>query len=344
MAIVIKILLPFFIFFGAETVYGEQSNFNVGMSHLSTSIQNNEVEMHMMVWYPTLEKTKKIKIGRFEMEVARDAKVKVDNRSLIAISHGSGGSHLGHRDTATYLASKGYIVVAVLHPQNNYKDNSAERTHKNWLNRPRHISVAIDVILRHDEFKDFVDKDRVGIIGHSAGGYTALALIGGKPNSENIRTHCSEHEDDAEFCGRRGILSEIMGYFSSENANGDSIIENTYDHRIKAAVLMAPLGVLFNDEHSLSKVNVPVRIYRAEKDEVLLYPYHAEAVRKKITKKPEYVVVKNAGHYSFIAPFPDGTEDEAGEVAIDPKGFNRTDFHKIMNQEIAEFFSKSLLQ
>lgn len=344
MSIVIKILLAFFMFFGIEAVHGNQLYSNVGMRHLSASIQNKEVEMQMMVWYPTLEKVKKIKMRRIEMEVAEDAKVKVGNRSLIAISHGTGGSYLGHRDTACYLASKGYIVVAVTHPQNNYKDNSAARKRRNWVNRPQHISAAIDTVLNHNEFRDFINKDSIGIIGHSAGGYTALALIGGKPNTESINSHCSEHAEDAEFCGRPAIFSKIMGYFSSPNPSNNTIIENTQDHRIKAAVLMAPVGVLFNKELSLSEVNVPIRIYRAEKDKVLLYPFHAEAVRKKLSNKPEYIVVKNAGHYSFISPFPESIKDRVGEVAMDPNGFNRIDFHKKINEDIADFFLQFLLQ
>lgn len=338
----IAILLAFFMFFEMETVYSNQMNFNVGMRQLSSSAQNEEVVMKLMVWYPTLEAVNKVKMGWVEMEVAKDAKITVGNRGLIAISHGSGGSALGHRGTAIYLASKGYVVVAASHPQDNYEDNSAARTRRNWVNRPQHISAAIDTVLNNNEFKDFINKSRIGIIGHSAGGYTALALIGGKPNAENINVHCSEHTEDAVFCGSPTIFSKIINYFPSQNINDNSIIVNAQDHRIKAAVLMAPVGVLFNDELSLSKVNIPIRIYRAEKDKVLLYPYHAEAVQKKLSKNTEYVVVKNAGHYSFISPFPDILKTEIGEVAVDPEGFIRTDFHEKMNQEIYKFFSNSI--
>ncbi len=339
---VINILLAFVIFSGVEIAYGEQLNHNVGMRQLSVSIPNSEAAMQMMVWYPTLKKAKTIKMRGIEMEVAEDAKVKVGSRSLIAISHGTGGSNLGHRDTACYLALKGYIVVAVTHPQNNYKNNSSARKRKNWVNRPEHISSAIDTLLNHNEFKKFINKDSIGIIGHSAGGYTALALIGGKGNSDSINSHCSEHSEDTEFCGRPAIFSAIIGFFSSPNPGTNSIIENSQDHRIKAAVVMAPVGVLFNEELSLSEVNVPVRLYRAEKDKVLLYPFHAESVRKKLSNNPEYIIVKNAGHYSFISPFPESLKDRVGEIAMDPKGFNRIKFHKKMNGEIEEFFFKSL--
>ncbi len=47
------------------------------------------------------------------------------------VSHGDGGSHLNHRDTAAYLAKRGYIVAAILHPFNNFLDNFEEGTLKN---------------------------------------------------------------------------------------------------------------------------------------------------------------------------------------------------------------------
>ncbi|MCP4119068.1 MAG: prolyl oligopeptidase family serine peptidase [Desulfobacteraceae bacterium] len=313
------------------------------MRHLSASIANEKADMEIMVWYPATKKAEKVRMGRIEMEVAPDADVQTGLHGLIMISHGTGGSHLGHRDTAIYLASKGYIVVAVLHPHNNCKDNSAARKNRNWIDRPKHISAAMDAILNHDGFKTFIDKDRIGIIGHSAGGYTALAVIGGKPNPDNICAHCGKHGEDTVFCGRPAIFSNIMGWFSSQGAGGGTIMENTHDPRIKAAVLLAPVGVLFNDEHSLARVNVPVRIYRAEKDEVLRYPYHAEVISKKLPEEPEYVLVRNAGHYSFISPFPDSMKEDVGDAAMDPEGFNRGDFHEKMNREIAAFFSTSFL-
>ncbi len=95
----------------------------------------------------------------------------------------------------------------------------------------------------------------------------------------------------------------------------DKVIKNTDDARIKAAVLMAPVGVLFNDDRSLLNVNVPLRIYRAEKDSVLRYPYHAEFLQNKLFIKPEYIVVKNAGHYVFITPIPDPMKNKVGKVA-----------------------------
>ncbi len=338
-----RVILVLFIYFPFVILHADELYSNVGIRQVSVSYLATESEIKGIVWYPTLKQAQKIKLGPFELNVAKDAKIKKGKYSLIIISHGSQGSHLGHRDTAIYFAERGYIVLSVLHPKNNYLDDSSGRTNENWINRPQHISRALDSVLNDVQYNSFIDEDKIAIIGFSAGGYTALSLVGGVPDTASIISHCSKNRDDSEFCGGHSFFSRIRNFFPSLGAENSHIIENTHDQRIKAAVLLAPLGVLFKNKQSLANVNVPLRIYRAEKDEVLRYPYHAESIRQKLVIKPEFSVIKNAGHYSFLSPFPASIRQRVGIVAKDPNGFDRIKFHLTMNQEIFEFLSKSLI-
>ncbi len=338
----VSVVLLMLYLFATSIVFADHLDLNVGIRQFSIDFPQTKSEIKGIVWYPTLKKAQKIKVGPFELEVTKNAKIKDGKYALIVISHGSQGSHLGHRDTAVFLAKRGFIVVSVLHPKNNYLDDSAGRTVENWINRPRHISTVLDSILTEGDFERYIKKDVIAIIGHSAGGYTAVSLIGGIPDADNISKHCHEHSEDIEFCGGHSFISKIKDIFTRSNSKDEHIIKDTHDPRIKAAVLLAPLGVLFKDEQSLINIKVPVLIYRAEKDDVLRYPYHAESIKQKLKIKPDYIVVKNAGHYSFLSPFPNSIEKRVGTVAKDPSGFDRVKFHLIMNQEIFEFLSKSL--
>lgn len=101
-------------------------NSQVGIRRFSVFFQPTKSVIKGIVWYPTTVKSQKIKLGPYELDVARNAKIENGKHSLVVISHGSRGSHLGHRDTAIYLAERGYIVISVIHPKNNYLDDSLE--------------------------------------------------------------------------------------------------------------------------------------------------------------------------------------------------------------------------
>lgn len=327
----------------ATATYAERLNSQVGVRQYSVYFEPTKNEIKSIIWYPTQAKSQVTKFGPYELEVAKNAEIENGKHNLVVISHGSRGSHMGHRDTAIYLAERGYIVISVLHPKNNYLDDSAGRTNENWINRPRHISSVLDSILADSDYKDYINRDMIAVIGHSAGGYTALALAGGVPDLDAIDSHCRVHGDDTGFCGVYNSFSlKIKNLFPNQDSERNHIIENLHDQRIKAAVLLAPVGVLFKDEQSLSKVKVPIRIYRAENDKVLRYPYHAESIKQKLSIIPEYIIVKNAGHYSFLSPFSDSIKNEVGAPAEDPQGFDRIQFHKNMNEEISVFLTNSL--
>jgi len=104
---------------------------------------------------------------------------------------------------------------------------------------------------------------------------------------------------------------------------------------------MAPPGILL-DPISLAKVGVPVRLYAAELDAVVPGRYHAEPLRQTLKPAPEFVLVRGAGHYAFVEPFPDAVKQQAGEGATDPPGFDRAIFQEKLRHEIAEFLDRVL--
>lgn len=56
-------------------------------------------------------------------------------------------------------------------------------------------------------------------------------------------------------------------------------------------------------------------------DSELAEPYHSEIIARNIKTKERitYRTIANAGHYSFITPFPEGIRSELGVVAEDPE-------------------------
>ena len=184
------------------------------------------------------------------------------------------------------------------------------------------------------ELGSHIQRERIGVVGHSNGGYTALAVAGAKPSPAAVVAHCRQHPDDSKFCSYGGAATR-------EATRKVGEIPDVRDPRVRAIVLMAPNTAPFTDD-ALAQVAVPVRVYGAERDDLTLVRYHAERLAKALPPQTEYVLVKRAGHFSFVASVPGVLKLLAGEAAQDPEGFDRDAMHEVMNPEIVRFFDRLL--
>ena len=267
----------------------------------------------------------------FEMQVATNAPPADGTFGLIVISHGAGGLALNHRDLALALASHGYVVAAPTHPRG--KDNDVSGVGV-WVGRPKQVSRVIEAVLEDAELGSHIQRERIGVVGHSNGGYTALAVAGATPSPAAIVAHCRQYPDDSKFCSFGGAATR-------EAARTVRDIPDVRDPRVRAIVLMAPNAAPFTDD-ALARVTVPVRVYGAEHDDLTLVRYHAGRLAKVLPPQSEYVLVTRAGHFSFVARFPGVLKLVAGEAARDPEGFDRDAMHEVMNREIVDFFDRKL--
>jgi predicted dienelactone hydrolase len=267
----------------------------------------------------------------FDVRAAHDAAPADGPFGVIVISHGGGGLALNHRDLAAALAARGYVVAAPNHPRGDGNDVAGVGV---WVGRPTQVSRVIDALFSDVALGPRIDRARVGVVGHSNGGYTALALAGARPDARAPELHCRQHPDDTAFCAFGGAAAR-----DAARATGE--LPEVADRRVRAIVLMAPNATPFTDE-ALARVAVPVRLYAAERDALTVVRYHAAPLAKALPPGTEYVLVPRAGHFSFIAPFPWALGWLAGEGARDPAGLDRDALHAVMNTEIADFFDRTL--
>lgn len=292
------------------------------------------------LYYPTMNPPRTIAMGPFALDVAIGAKPVDQVKALILLSHGIGGSELGHSKLAQALARNGYLVAALRHPGDNWQDRSLiEKSAERYFDeRPRQASRVIDAILADPAWKDRIATDshgpRVGALGHSAGGYTVLALAGARPDLSRMRTHClAAGSEDPIFCG--------LGRSGAAMPPAPAAMASLEDERVRAIVAMAPTGVPLTAE-SLAAVRAATMIYAAELDRFLVPRFHAEWVAGNLPA-PNLHRVPNAGHFAFMdspsmpIPSPDG------DVAANPAGFDRGAFLRQLADEVTAFFDKSLL-
>ncbi len=310
-----------------------------GWRQFDAPARNSSQEpIHVVLYYPTQDGAKSIRMGPFTPTVAINGKPDAIVKGLIVLSHGTAGAELNHTGLAEALARNGYLVAAIKHPGDNWQDQSLFSVGGGYYfsERPRQASRVIDAILSDPEWASRISVDahgpRVGAVGHSAGGYTVLALAGGVPDLMRIISHCSTDSDDPIFCsmGRRVTTSGVE----------KKSFEGLHDSRVRAVAALAPMGVVFSAQ-SLAAISIPTTIYAGEKDTYLVPRYHAEWVRQNIVKA-DYHAIQNAGHYAFMdtpgmpIPSPDG------DVGANPEGFDRAAFLKQLATALNQFFDRTL--
>ncbi len=266
-----------------------------------------------LVLYPSDSPERLERLGPYELSVAMNAPITAGAFPLIVISHGSGGTPLSHRTLAAHLARHGFVVAMPEHPGNNRNNNDLVDTVDNLNNRPRHIRQVIDWAFSSEAFGSSLLPDSVAIVGQSMGGYTALAIAGGVPTS------FPRESPDRQ---QRQIKTEP-------------------DPRVKALVLLTPATPWFIAGGALHGVRLPILLWTAEKDE-LTPEFHADLLKAGVPDKSliEHRIAANAGHFSFLSPFPASMTNPAFAPSQDLEGFDRSRFHEELNAGVLEFLRR----
>lgn len=278
------------------------------------------------IWYPATGTPVHQRLGLYAQDVVPDAPVPGGRHPLIVISHGTGGDYAGHVDTAVALARAGFIVAALTHPGDNWRDNSRATRIEG---RPPALSATISYMLQNWSGRAAIDPDRIGAFGFSAGGFTVLAAAGGRPDMTRFVDHCAQHP-----------TFFVCTLLKSRPRTLSSAWPPMTDPRIRAIAVAAPaIGFTF-DRSGLDGVRIPVQLWRADNDQILPAPSSADAVRFALPNKPEFHAVPGAGHFDFLAPCAEPAT--MPQLCASAPGFDRTKFHTRFNAQVVRFFVKKL--
>ena len=279
------------------------------------------------IWYPSAGTPKRQRLGLYQQDVVEGGRVEQGRHPLVVVSHGTGGDFAGHVDTAEALARAGFVVAALTHPGDNWRDNSRATKIEE---RPSALSSLISFMLDRWPGRAAVDPARVGAFGFSAGGFTVLATAGGRPDMSRLGGHCADHPTFF-VCSLLRTQPRLAGAAPWPALR---------DARIKAAVVAAPaLGFAF-DRAGLADVSVPVQLWRAASDTILPAPFYADAVREALPSRPEFHNVAGAGHFDFLSPCAEPAS--MPQLCASAAGFDRRKFHDGFNQAVVLFFSRYL--
>ncbi|MAO40331.1 MAG: dienelactone hydrolase [Pseudohongiella sp.] len=223
----------------------------------------------------------------------RDAAPAADQRfPLVIMSHGYPGnryllSHLGEN-----LASKGYVVASIDHPDSTYEDQ--QNFSSTLYNRAPDQRFVLDAIASGQGEAAFIsastDADNTALIGYSMGGYGVLNNLGAGYSDAGV-----------------GFIGAPPNRLLHELAASNPEFASQRDPRIKAGIPIAPWGMNmgFWEAEGLKGLSGPVLFVAGDADQTSGYDNGVKAAYNgAVNSDPRYMLVfKNAGH-SVAAPIP----------------------------------------
>ena len=138
---------------------------------------------------------------KFYVDIYKPQQWREEKTPVIIISHGLSSKPEHFEEDAQHLASHGYVVAVPQHIGSDEQHLQAflKGTSRQvflideFINRPLDISYVIDKLeLRNlEQFDGQLALDKVGVFGHSFGGYTALAVAGATIDFDNLEQECA---------------------------------------------------------------------------------------------------------------------------------------------------------
>lgn len=202
---------------------------------------------------------------------------------VIVFSAGFGPPSRTYVSLSSYLASHGYVVIKVGHPETRPEVTELAEVWKGqgpeqWKNRAQDLSFVIDSLdnlqKQFPELSGKVDAARVGVSGHSYGAFAAMLVSGART-----------------FSGANPI--------------------SYADSRVRAALVMSPQGPGATrglTEASWQEIRVPVLYMTGSADRDVEESENEAWRRQAFELSPAgdkwFVSIAGAGHYSFAGRLP----------------------------------------
>ncbi|MEN9213926.1 MAG: alpha/beta hydrolase [Gloeomargarita sp. DG_1_6_bins_138] len=178
---------------------------------------------------------------------------------LVILSHGLGQTGRSLMYLGEYLASQGLAAAVITHP--------ARHALSEFSERPQDIRRVL-AHLAAQPLGQRLDWERVGLIGHSLGGYTVLVAAGAQPHRPGLQSQC---QDDLAVLNLSLVLLQCRALELKTWPTGAP------DPRIRAVIAINPAigGIL--GAAGLAPLTVPVMVIGGAEDWVT--PVLSEHIR-----------------------------------------------------------------
>ncbi len=297
------------------------------------------------VWYPTDATEGSVEAHGNQVwlgiDAIPDAEPAPGRFPLVVLSHGMYGNAMNQSWLAADLAARGFVVAAVSHPGTSTWSRDPDDARRMW-ERPKDVSRVIDHLLSASDIAAHVDPDRIYMAGHSLGGFTAVALAGGRYDNAGFEAFCADDPDEL-----------VCGIFARWHVAGTPedqtrMEADLSDPRIDGFAIFDLGGTRTFSGASLAAINAPLLVFGAPRDidgtgldldvesRALVAALPADRVR--------YLEPETLAHFDFLGECRPGAldilkEEEPDDVFVCVEGeAERRAEHAMIAREVAGFF------
>jgi predicted dienelactone hydrolase len=188
----------------------------------------------------------------------------------------------------------------------------------------------------HEDFRERIDSARIGALGHSSGGATAMALGGATFDPAALAAYC---RSDA---GRMDRGCDYARQSASSPLAPPEASRSYRDSRVMAIVALDPAGGPGHDEASLAQVQVPVLVVGSEDNDFLPFAHHAGRYASLL---PNAVLVRlrdGEGHFVYLNSCTSDLSANGVPLCVDRKGVDREAVHERLATKILAFFTAAM--
>lgn len=293
----------------------------------------NGRQIHLDVWYPSESAEVAHSYNFGSGSVAENAPVAGSNLPVILLSHGSMGAASNYSWIAEPLARHGYVVLGVSHFGESPAFGPANinpATVTGFGDRTRDINAALDFLVSKSSYASHLDPKRLGAIGHSSGGATALMLAGAPFAFADVMAHCRDARATDKGC------QYPPGVPSPEQAPVPSPAP------IRALAVMDPaVGPGFSAD-GLKALKTPALVIGSVDNDFLPFASHAGRVAGLLPSVEAQRLTTGEGHFVYVDRCTLPINVMGVPLCSDRPGVDRDAVHARLIPLILAFFDRQL--
>jgi predicted dienelactone hydrolase len=251
---------------------------------------------------------------KFQVIVHRPKTFPQGKIPVLVMSHGLGADPSYYAARAQHFASHGYVVAVPEHPGSGTTqaqkflagDSKDYFLVSEFIDRPKDISYVLDELGRQNTsaFAGKLNLSAVGVLGHSFGGYTALALAGATIDFANL----------AKDCQQQYAFLNLSLLLQCQALQLPSQTYDFRDARVKAVIATNPVSSAVFGPKGLANINIPILIFGGGYDPATPFVFEQLQTFNRLTASSKYLALVPSQTHVDISSMDAGLSRLIGSI------------------------------